>query len=84
MTVLEARLGSIVRAMAGCQWASEGCQGKIVGYYFLGQSIHAISVRWDRPDQHLLEPSIIPRDHLEQIEIVPRVHDRRPQSAVQL
>jgi hypothetical protein len=83
MTVLEARLGSIVRAMAGCQWASEGCHGKIVGYYFLGQSIHAISVRWDRPDQHLLEPSIIPRDHLAHIELV-KLQDRRAPSAAHL
>jgi hypothetical protein len=70
MTVLEARLGSIVRAMAGCQWASAGSQGKIVGYYFLGQSIHAVSVRWDLPDQESVEPTIIPRDHLNEIELV--------------
>jgi len=82
MTVLEARLGSIVRVTADCQWASAGSQGKIVGYYFLGQSIHAISVRWELPDQDAVEPTIIPRDHLKEIELVPRTETSRPRSLV--
>jgi hypothetical protein len=71
MTVHEARLGSVVRAKADCQWATAGSLGRIIGYYFLGYHIHAVSVRWNLPDQDAAEPTIIPRDHLKEIEVVP-------------
>jgi hypothetical protein len=69
MTPQEARLGATVRASGGCQSASAGTVGKIVRHYFLGLSIHAVSVRWEVADPDA-EPVIIPRDHLEEIELV--------------
>jgi hypothetical protein len=69
MTPHEARLGATVRASDGCQSASAGTVGKIVRHYFLGLSIHAVSVRWEVADPDA-EPAIIPRDHLEEIELV--------------
>jgi hypothetical protein len=69
MTPHEARVGATVRASGGCQSASAGTVGKIVRHYFLGLSIHAVSVRWEVADPDA-EPTIIPRDHLAAIELV--------------
>jgi hypothetical protein len=69
MMAQDVRLGALVRARKGCQWASAGAVGKIVWQYYLGLNVHAVSVRWDagEPD---VEPTIIPRDHLEKLELV--------------
>jgi hypothetical protein len=70
MTATEAKVGSVIRATVDVPPAPAGTVGKIVGHYFLGFHIHAISVRWDLPQQQDMEPTIIPRDHLGQLEIL--------------
>jgi hypothetical protein len=70
MTATEAKVGSVIRTTVDCPPAPAGTVGKIIGHYFIGYHIHAISVRWELPDQPEVEPAIIPRDHLGQLEVL--------------
>jgi hypothetical protein len=70
MTAHEAKVGSVIRTTVDYPPAPAGTVGRIIGQYFLGFHIHAISVRWELPDQSQAEPAIIPRDHLGQLEIL--------------
>ena len=70
MTPHEAKVGSVVRTTVDCPPAPAGTVGRIIGHYFLGFRIHAISVRWELPDQSQVEPVIIPRDDLGQLEVL--------------
>jgi hypothetical protein len=70
MTAQDAKIGSVIRTTVDIPPASAGTVGRITGQYFLGYHVHAISVRWDTAEQEETEPTIIPRDHLDALELV--------------
>jgi hypothetical protein len=70
MAPQDAKVGSVIRATIDFPPAPAGTVGRITGHYFLGYRIHAIAVCWDLPQQDDTQPAIIPRDHLQDLELL--------------